>query len=325
MADGRELRKKQQVNYKESSKASQQSKSKTEPVSKTGVKSKPSLPRSSITARLSSSSQSPLPITKREAALSDTLTALESRVSVLETRLNNLSSKNADLKLNVATLESEIQDLKTLNNRYSTPHRDRLDSQENNTSSIEQREINCNLVIRGVDVDDSTDLTAIYKGIRDHLGVSNVKEFDPISFSVIPSKSPKSTAAARPIKVVLQSVDAKVKFLQIRRTKKDILHSDIGITDNSRRSVLITEQLTRANQELLYHARSLRERGNFKFVWSKNGEVLARFRQNSRVIRITDKGHVNSLRSHLKLEPLSDDGRFYTKSPLQLSTSTASA
>lgn len=73
--------------------------------------------------------------------------------------------------------------------------------------------------------------------------------------------------------------------------------------------MIISEELTRSNQELLYQARSLRIRGNYKFVWSCNGQVLARFRKKSKVVRIVDTAHVNFLRAQVNLDPLPENGR----------------
>lgn len=187
-------------------------------------------------------------------------------------------------------------------------------------STSEQQEINSNIVIRGVDVSvnsTAAELTTIYERIRNHLEISDVTEFNPTSISLLPSNTSKLHSSLRPIRVTLSSVAAKVKFLQVRRIKKDIIQTDIGIANHSKRPILITEQLTRTNQELLFQARSLREGGNYKFVWSKNGEVFARYRPNTKVIKIIDTSHVNNLRAELNLESLSHNGRLLTSTTHQ--------
>lgn len=92
----------------------------------------------------------------------------------------------------------------------------------------------------------------------------------------------------------------------MRRVKKTISQADIGINSSISHPILVSEELTRSNQELLFQERSLRSQGNYKFVWSFNGQVLARYRQGSKVIRIIDSTHVNELREGLSLEPISD-------------------
>lgn len=118
----------------------------------------------------------------------------------------------------------------------------------------------------------------------------------PVSESVLPSTSSR---ARGPLQVQLQSVAVKKQFLQVRRTKKDILPADFGIIQKNKRPILITEQLTRQNRELLFKARSLGGGDGYKFVWSSNGQVLASKTPNSKVIRITDIEHVNCLIAEL--------------------------
>lgn len=265
-----------------------------------------------VTSRLSTSSQIP---TTQKVILEEKIRTLELRLSSIETSFNQLLTENAKLRESVVNLQSEFSQLKDQNELPRPSH-----TPTENTIALDQQQINSNIVIRGIDVNDSTpvaDLTAIYEGIRSHLGVSEIAELAPVSISLISPNIAKPDSSLRPIRVVLSSVEAKVKFLQVRRIKKDIVQSDIGLANNSKRPILITEQLTRSNQELLFQARSLREGGNFKFIWSKNGEVFARHRPNTRVIRIIDKTHVNNLRSELNLEPLYDYGRLHPRTTLQ--------
>lgn len=100
--------------------------------------------------------------------------------------------------------------------------------------------------------------------------------------------------------------------------KKDILPRDIGIIQNTRKALLITEQLTRSNQELLYRARSLRESNNFKFVWSNNGQILARRRHRSKVIRILDIEHVERLKQDLNTDlSINQNGQHNSPAPIR--------
>lgn len=285
--------------------------------STTNKKEKTVVQRSSLTAtaRLSASNRtSTIPETPKDSLI-NRITLLESRLSVIEASFERLTAENSGLKETVEKLKSELVQVQSRNNQ----------SRSLTESTSEQQEINSNIVIRGVDVSvnsTASELTTIYEGIRNHLEISNVTEFDPISISLLPSNTSKPNSCLRPIKVTLPSVASKVKFLQVRRIKKDIVQSDIGIANNSKRPILITEQLTRTNQELLFQARSLRERGNYKFIWSKNGEVFARYRPNTKVIKVTDTSHVNNLRAELSLESLSNNGRLLTSRTHHSSTNT---
>lgn len=226
---------------------------------------------------------------------------LESRVTALEALVSQLTSENSDLRQLVSSLQLEVAQCKD----RVEQHRTATTSSENNIS-LDQQELNSNIVIRGVEVKEDTpesELLAVYEGIRSHLNISEESDLAPVSVSVL-SSNPAKSNNFRPFLVQLPTVAAKVKFLQIRRIKKDILLSDIGINSTSRRPILISEQLTRTNQELLFQARSLRGQNKFKFVWSTNGQILARHSEKSKVIRIIDTAHVNRLREEFNLEPL---------------------
>lgn len=259
------------------------------------------------------STPAPTQITK----LSETVKLLESRLSALEATVLQLTTENTDLKQSVAKLHSELTEI----GQRTTVHRA---SELETCISTELSELNNDIVIRGVEVNENTpetNLRAIYEGIRSHLCISDCVELDPVSVSVLPvNTSQTNVSINRPIRVQLRTLASKVKFLQVRRVKKDIYLSDIGINNQSKRPILITEHLTRRNQELLFQARSLRGGDNFKFVWSTNGQILARKEEKSKVIRITDSAHVNRLRAAANLEPLPENGRFYASSTVQSSS-----
>lgn len=271
------------------------------------------------TGRLSTSTSTP-PIVRQSTStstpatqtlkLSESIQSLEKRVVALESLIEQLTTENIALRESVSSLQIEVSSCKSqLEQQQSSS------AAVDNNISLEQQQLNTNIVIRGVDVKEDTsksELLAVYEGIRHHLNVADVAEFTPVSLTVLPAVSAKSNSNNRPIRVQLQSTAAKVKFLQVRRAKKDIHHSDIGVSNSSRRPILISEHLTRANQELLFQARSLRGQNNFKFVWSSNGQILARRGENTKVIRISDTAHVNRLRSELNLEPLLENGQHIT-------------
>lgn len=211
----------------------------------------------------------------------------EAKISDLEVHCSRLSIENEGLKKTVAELTSRVDQIKST-------------TSPDNGVSREQQELNTNVVIRGVEIRENaeeSELLAVYDKICAHLGVADDPDNKPISAKVLTSVNKGNTTSTKPIQIKLRSSSVKRQFLQARRIKRNILPCDIGIVQQSKRPLLITEELTRNNQELLYQARSLRPK--FKFVWSNNGQILAREKNKSKVIRIINIDHVNSIKAEL--------------------------
>lgn len=245
----------------------------------------------------------------------------------LRESINNLRNEVSDLKQTQNSPTSELQELNQLKQEVSELKYQLQSFKETQTLvekgvSIDQQELNSNIIIRGIDLTDNvnqTDLTDAYNKIRLNLGISAVDDFAPVSISILQPKTTKinSTASgskpstSRTIKVQLRSILAKRQLLQIKRTRKSINPSDIGINQKSKKSILIAEQLTAQNQELLYNARSLRTACNVKFVWSNNGQILLRQRPGAKVIRIRDNSHINQLKAEFSTQS-NENGRLLT-------------
>lgn len=224
------------------------------------------------------------------------LCELETKVAESNNSVRRLTEENETLKITVAELKTETAILKSevsdLSKRVELQNKASASNDFNITQG--QLEINPNIIVRGLNlpVDSSeAQLSSVYTGLRNHLGISDISEFDPVRVQLLSTNNNKSSI----LQVCLQSSSAKKQFLQIRRTKKDIYPSDIGLTNQHRKPILVSEQLTRSNQELLFRARSLRGAGGYKFIWSSNGQILARKSQNCRVIRILNEQHVSQL------------------------------
>lgn len=309
-------------NPSEAAKSSKVTKKPTIASLQTTTSSKNRLSTTTSTGRLSTSTSATSSTTTAAVSrlsissnqkLSDLVHILETRLSSLEAIVSHLTVENTELRETVAQLQLCVPRIE----QQSSENLQSSLAPFGIESSPDQAQLNSNIVIRGVEATaESTDseLRAIYEGLRSHLNISECADFEPVSVTVLSSNSSRVKNCIKPIRIQLPSVATKVKFLQIRRAKRDILQSDIVANSTSRRPVLISEQLTRENQELLYKARSLRGQNNYKFVWSSNGQILARQRLNSKVVRITDSEHVNRLRAELNLEPLPENGRLHATS-----------
>lgn len=224
-----------------------------------------------------------------------------------------LERKVEELTAECTALKSDIHSLKTESSETSQKSVETPRASGFVSVSKEQQELNSNIIIRGVEpsTDGKIEPNLVYDSICDHLGIADDEAFTPISVDFIQTSTVNRPTTNKIIKVQLRSNSAKKQFLQIRRRKKEITLADIGLCQESKKSILITEQLTRSNQELLFAARSLRDTHKFKFVWSSDGQILVRSQPKAKVSRILDIGQVNELRSQINLPPiaLSKHGR----------------
>lgn len=207
--------------------------------------------------------------------MDDKVAKLESRLASVESSFKQLQTENNNLRQIIAQLQSDLSNFKGQVDRLSTAN---LATESGITA--DQQELNTNVVIRGIDFNENTpdsELLAAYSGIATYLCISDVHELAPTNISVVPFNPGKANQSLRPLKVQFSSVAAKRQFLQIKQIKNDIFPADIGF------------QLTRQNQELLYQARSLRDRGSdkYKFIWSNNGQTTSQAKHQIH----SDKGH----------------------------------
>lgn len=251
------------------------------------------------TGRLSTSSSTIRP-PKLQAP---TLTSQQSIIDQLLKRVSELEEVSSTLVDRIDNLSETVKSL----SHTVAEQRKVIDTYEetaeasSNGVSVEQERVNSNIVVRGLDIDENTTESALietFERICAHIGIPEA-ELKPISAEILPSSSSNKKKANRPFIVSLSSREAKQKFLQARRIKRDIRPSEINREQNVNKPLIITEQLTRDNQKLLFEARSLRGRDKFKFIWTNNGQILARRKKRSSVIRIRDSSDVERLRASL--------------------------
>lgn len=216
------------------------------------------------------------------------ITLLQSRVLELE----NLSTTLVDQVKNLSELVTGLTQTVEEQQKVITLYEKSTEASLNGVS-LDQELISNNIVIRGLEVSEETNeetLIETFEKICDQIGVER-SEFKPVSAEIIRSRSKKK----KPFVIRLPTRVIKQKFLQARRVKQDIRPSDIQFKQTTNAPLLITEQLTKENQKLFQEARTLRK--NFKFVWTNQGQVLARRQKKSTVIRIRNSEDVDRLKA----------------------------
>lgn len=178
-----------------------------------------------------------------------------------------IKKENEDLKLKVRELNNKLNDFE----QYSKLN---------------------NLIITNYPEDPNENVVEIVKGICNHVG-AEIKDGDIDAAHRMPSSSndkPKNIIVRFTSRYRKEEVHMAYKRKRNRATMK------IDIPGTNNKSIIyINEHLTKENNAIFRHARlSLREKG-YKYIWTKNGQILAKKDDGSRIKVIKEQSDVDRL------------------------------
>lgn len=93
----------------------------------------------------------------------------------------------------------------------------------------------------------------------------------------------------------------KEELLAARRVRRNLCVRDLNLdspllkAQDLEKSVYLNESLTKFNRALLGKCREYKKQNNIKFVWVRNGKILMRKTENSRVFVISSKEDLNDV------------------------------
>ena len=190
-----------------------------------------------------------------EQSNKENINKLTDDVVVLKDKVDHLATENEKLK-------SEIQFLKQVNTSTS-------------------------VVFHGLPKPKDANDQVIIETVAAKLGVQ-VTEADVVESFRLKSKE------NNPPPIVVKFVRRALKQELLRTSKETpITSGEVGFI-NTNHKIAIREFITRETNDLLKHARKLRDKG-YKFVWQSGGRVLTKREENSATIVIKDREHVNTL------------------------------
>ncbi|KAH9635238.1 hypothetical protein HF086_013265 [Spodoptera exigua] len=80
-------------------------------------------------------------------------------------------------------------------------------------------------------------------------------------------------------------------LLRAARVRRGMTTQDLDISGQAHR-VYVNERLTRTNRQLFYLARQAGTRGNWRYVWTKDGRILARKEDGLRTERVRSEADI---------------------------------
>lgn len=232
------------------------------------------------------------PETRGEIAkmLADIKTQISDESLVSKDRYEALCNKLDEVTKENATLKEEIVKL----NKKVNEQQNEIHVLSGCVNDLMQERIKNNVVIKGVqEVGPEEALQSLVPVILKELNVE-VRNFEVLSVRRI---GQPEAGKKRPIVVTLMANSIKSKIIRAKRLK-NLNASMFSCADKpigkESEKIYIDEHLTRSNMQLFMEARKLRSMG-VKFVWTRNGSVLMRRKENEKIVRIRDFAQLSSI------------------------------
>lgn len=169
----------------------------------------------------------------------------------------------------------------------------------------EQQELDDQIVIDGIPEKENENLIQVVFKIcnmlKDKEDDQNIiSESDIISATRMKSKKYNKTTTTKsaPIHIKLKTKEIKDLILKNKKEFVPMLHTQMVGYEATGKQVYFNPMLTRENKDLLMYARAKLKTidgPNFKFVWYRNGKVLARKTKDSDVLWCKDKNTVDNI------------------------------
>lgn len=179
---------------------------------------------------------------------------------------DNSRKLETDMKVEMQKIKEEIEDLKAYQRQN-------------------------NLQIFGIPENKEEDLYKIMVDIGALLNISlKYRDIDVIH------RLPASKAGdPKPILVRFVNRWMKEKILIEKRKAKNLFLKNLDFDDQNNGAIYINEHLTLSNQAIFKRARHLKAKGHYKFVWTREGKVLLRKTETSKVIHVSNEALMSKL------------------------------
>lgn len=180
---------------------------------------------------------------------------------------------NADIREENRNVRTTVQKLAEVNKTLIN----KITEITNDVNTLNQRQIKKNLIIRGIPYKKDENLNEIFARLSKLLQVNITNSNFQIK---------RFTYKTNYILVKLDDYNVK-KMLLNNRKSTNILTSQMGFKE--RNFIMLFNQLTKHNLEILAEAKKLKYTCNFKFVWYQNNKILTRQAEESPIIVLNSK------------------------------------
>jgi hypothetical protein len=221
----------------------------------------------------------------------DTIQQINKKLEILM----EMNNKIEDVQKHVTSITEELKIYKekVIKLEKIIENKERaIESLESRVMSLEQYSRKNNIEIIGVDKTKEENLEQIFEVICNKLKLTDVSREDIETIHRIPNINSRKES----IIVQLKSRNVREKILSKRKT--EIRNSDIVGRSNSPTqdsSIYIRENQSKEFKKLFWDVKTIARENGFKFIWSKNGKILIRKNENSRIIQIHSVNEIKSM------------------------------
>ncbi|CAN7945330.1 unnamed protein product [Ixodes pacificus] len=136
-----------------------------------------------------------------------------------------------------------------------------------------------NMEIQGVPFTPKESLGKVLCDLASKIGLPQFRTSDVLSIRRLPNKKDKPDGVP-PLLVSFASVDLKEQWMGCRGRLRDLNR------DGALPKLFFNDDLTRANRELFWIARSRGKEMHYRYIWTKNAQIYARKAEGSPLLRI---------------------------------------
>ncbi|KAJ2940457.1 hypothetical protein O0L34_g141 [Tuta absoluta] len=228
----------------------------------------------------------------KTAQLSGEIKTLKGNLDVLETKVKSLENENIELK-------SQIEK-NTSSSHVENKFEETISQLRNELNDRDQAALLNDVEVTGIPELQSESTVHIITAIATKLGVK-INEQDIVSAVRVGSKLREETPGKnkgvrpRPIAVRLARRALRDELLKQARVRRGATTSDLGLPPHTPCRFYLNERLTKTNRTLFaksLEASRIAKPHPWKFIWTKDGRVLA---------RRTPTSTVNYIRSNLDI------------------------
>jgi hypothetical protein len=205
----------------------------------------------------------------------DGLGEIKSAVEFIALQYDDMVVKNAEMARNCEIMTNTVQALK----EQLTAKDAMINNLMDKVNQLEQESLSKTIEIHGLQQNNGEDICKVVTQLGQSLGLANSADsIDDVY------RRRKGYGGRPPIVVVtLQSLAARRKWTDLRKKLRETKNADKSY------AVFINEALTYANRALLKKVKELAKEKEYKYVWTRDGQIFARKSDNMSSVKIVNE------------------------------------